>query len=392
MQSPISNLQSLISNLPLWVWGLALVIVVLLTILLARKMEFVGIELTATPPFFTFQFKRKRAQEPSGLPKSDEAMPAPNVSATGARSVAIGGDVHAPIITGDVHLLPPERPPRGSAAPPARTAHYVHRGKIEDDVRAALQARNTFAVVGVAGMGGIGKTELAKHLCGELERTHRVIWVSVYDRLLADVQNELARALGITFDPRADASSRYDTLRAAFHDNPCIVFFDDVFKAAIPALKFLLPPSPPCAALITSRQRELGVARVIELDVMTEEQALELLREAHGLAETIAREAESAKTLCRLCGYLPLALDIAASRLRKQLHFSATPHRRVQPDLDESLEGIAARQYARSFGQRHREHRAELRCFGRCRSAAFARAGSLCAEWLCAACGNSGVG
>jgi tetratricopeptide (TPR) repeat protein len=29
--------------------------------------------------------------------------------------------------------------------------------------------------------------------------------------------------------------------------------------------------------------------------------------------------------LCRLCGYLPLALDIAASRLRKQLHFSATP-------------------------------------------------------------------
>ena len=304
-------------DVPLGVWLLALVVVVLLTILLARKMEFEGVNLTATPPFFTFRFKRKRS-ETRQVSQDLTGLSAPTVSAPGARSVAFGGDNRAPIFTGDVYLPPPERPPRGSAAPPARTAHYVQRGKIEDDVRAALQAQNTLAVVGVAGMGGIGKTELARHLCGELERVQCVLWVSVYDRPLADVQNELARALGITFDPRADASSRYDTLRAAFHDNPCIIFFDDVFKAAVPALKFLLPPSPPCAALITSRQRELGVARVIELDVMTEEQALELLREAHGLGETLAREAESAQVLCRLCGYLPLALDIAASRLDRK--------------------------------------------------------------------------
>lgn len=175
-------------------------------------------------------------------------------------------------------------------------------------------------------MGGIGKTELAKYLCRELDGQYRVIWLGVYNRPLADLQSELARALGIgAFPPNATDQSRYETLLAAFHANSCIVFFDGVYKSSIPALKFLLPPSPPCAALITSRQRELGIAKLVELDVMTLDQSLELVREAHGLGDAIKREPDAAIELCELCGYLPLALDIAASRLRKQLHFSKTP-------------------------------------------------------------------
>ncbi|MCI0478828.1 MAG: NB-ARC domain-containing protein, partial [Anaerolineales bacterium] len=330
------DLTQTLLGFPLWSWMIGLGAIILCVIFFGRKSELEGINFTWMPPFVWFRTRHKSAPSPKP----------PEVPPPAARSVGDiatgGGD--AQIAQGDgarqiqtrgapyiehaetVNLALPERPPRGSAAPPTRTAHYVRRGEIENKVRVALQARANVAVVGVAGMGGIGKTELAKHLCGELDGAQRVIWVGVYNRTLGDLQGELARALGIgTFPPNSTDESRYEILRAAFHDSPCVVFFDDVYKSAIPALKFLLPPSPPCAALITSRQRELGVARVFELDVMTEAQALELLREAHSLGDVIAREDDAARELCHLCGYLPLALDIAASRLRKQLHFSATP-------------------------------------------------------------------
>jgi len=353
---------------PLWLWvivvGGAIIVV---TIIIARKMEFEGVNLTATPPFVTFRFKRKQTLRVSENPKG---LAAPiNLTITGGDAQIAQGDgarqiqTHgAPYIehAKTVNLAPPERAPRGSAAPPTRTKHYVHRGKIETDVRAALAQRDTVAVVGVAGMGGIGKSELAKQLWRELADAQRVIYLEVRDRSLAILHGELARALGITFPPTATDESRGEILRAVFHDQPHIVIFDDVYRVSIPALKFLIPPSP-SAALITSRQRELGGGvRVFELDVMDETQSFELLREAHNLGDVIAREEDAARELCRLCGYLPLALDIAASRLRKQLHFSATPvaafnralenrlkelQRGAQPTRDDSITANIAISY-----------------------------------------------
>ncbi|MBI4789528.1 MAG: tetratricopeptide repeat protein [Chloroflexi bacterium] len=330
----LGNLQ----QIPLGVWLAAVAVMVLLTVVIMRSLDFEGVNLTATPPFFTFRFKRRTARtqprpvsgDRTGLPASRDFSG--TINAGGGTTLVAQGDHTQQVLTGGApyigtyvapsSVLPL---PKGSAPPPSRTAHYVQRGDVQNQVRDALVSQTSVAVVGVAGMGGIGKTELARFLANEFEGTHRVIWLEVNDRPLSILQGELGRALGITFSPNTTDQSRYEMLLAAFHNNPHIVFFDDVYKSAILHLKWLLPPAPPCAALITSRQRELGVARVVELDVMTPEQSLELVREAHGLGDAIAREPDAALKLCELCGYLPLALDITASRLRKQLHFSKTP-------------------------------------------------------------------
>jgi tetratricopeptide (TPR) repeat protein len=78
----------------------------------------------------------------------------------------------------------------------------------------------------------------------------------------------------------------------------------------------LLPASPTSAVLVTSR-RVLGTlegARTLHLDVLSEEEALELLCRIAG-PERIAAETRAAAEVVRWCGRLPLAIRIAGARL-----------------------------------------------------------------------------
>ena len=81
----------------------------------------------------------------------------------------------------------------------------------------------------------------------------------------------------------------------------------------------LLPASPGCAVALTSRDQLRGlVARDgavrLDLDVLTPREARMLLTRLLG-AERVDAEPEAAAELVRLCGYLPLALRIAAANL-----------------------------------------------------------------------------
>jgi len=86
-----------------------------------------------------------------------------NVNISGGE-IKVEGDV---VGTKIVNLPPTPLPPSGSALPRCRQRKFVPRGKIMDDVRQALKVGSA-AIVGMHGMGGVGKTELAKFLAGEL--------------------------------------------------------------------------------------------------------------------------------------------------------------------------------------------------------------------------------
>ena len=230
----------------------------------------------------------------------------------------------------------------GSSLPPPRAAKFVDRGPIMDDLRRALHDRTAAALVGVGGMGGVGKTELARFLADEIENAQPgiVVWITVSDRPVSDVHAALARALGLTLPPNLDAEGRAELLRAALQQSPRVIILDDVRAEFAPDLRLCLPPSPPCAALITSRRRELPglpAGAVRALDVMTKLQALELLRGVPGLAEPVNREEAAAEALCALCGYHPLALDLAARRLLKRLRDSGTPLAAFNANLKDRL-------------------------------------------------------
>jgi tetratricopeptide (TPR) repeat protein len=87
----------------------------------------------------------------------------------------------------------------------------------------------------------------------------------------------------------------------------------------------LLPGSSSAAALITSRARLVGLegAQLVTLDVLTGEQAFELLSTVAG-TERFTGEPDAGRAIAELCGHLPLAIRIAACRL------AARPHWRPQ--------------------------------------------------------------
>jgi tetratricopeptide (TPR) repeat protein len=250
-----------------------------------------------------------------------------NIGHLGQGGIAIGK-----LEADEVHITQPERltGSEGSGLPPSNAAQYVARGSIEDDLWQALQARQKRVVVGVSGMGGVGKTELALHLAQRANAAQpgSVLWVIIGDRLLSQVQGEMARALGIKLDPSSDEQGNAGDIRRALEHKPRLVVLDDVRKDFVPWLGLCLPPCPPCALLVTSRLHELpGLehGEMRPLDVMDESQALELLGAHPKMARQLQLEPEAARDLAKKCAYHPLALDLALPQLHRRLDDSDTP-------------------------------------------------------------------
>ncbi|MGB7275054.1 MAG: NB-ARC domain-containing protein, partial [Geitlerinemataceae cyanobacterium] len=90
---------------------------------------------------------------------------------------------------------------------------------------------------------------------------------------------------------------------------PVLVVLDDVvdYKSVKPYVQKL---DSRFRVLMTTRLQLGTAARRLELDVLTEAAALELLRVLVEDAERIDSQLEDAKKLCQWLGYLPLGLEL----------------------------------------------------------------------------------
>jgi hypothetical protein len=115
----------------------------------------------------------------------------------------------------------------------------------------------------------------------------------------------------------AEAAAMYRTLLA---DRRLLVVLDNARHAD--QVRPLLPASPGCLVLVSSRDRLLGLvarygARRLTLDVLSPTEAHELLARILG-QDRVAAEAAATAELAQMCGLLPLALRIAAANLLDQ--------------------------------------------------------------------------
>jgi hypothetical protein len=125
-------------------------------------------------------------------------------------------------------------------------------------------------------------------------------------------------ALGVPAAEVPDEVARAAALyRSLLVGNRVLVVLDNARSPG--QVRPLLPASPGCAVVLTSRDQLRGlVARDgavrLDLDVLAPREARMLLTRLLG-AERVDAEPDAAAELVRLCGYLPLAVRIAAANL-----------------------------------------------------------------------------
>ena len=176
----------------------------------------------------------------------------------------------------------------------------------------------------IDGMGGIGKSALAIQVANQLADhfPDGQLYLNLHGATPGltpleplEALGRLLRALGLDSAQIPaeveEAAARFRSLAAG---RRLLVLLDDARDAE--QVRPLLPASRTCAALITSRQAvtTLEGIRAVHLDVLSDQQALELLGRIAG-QDRITADPRAAAEVVRRCGRLPLALRIAGARL-----------------------------------------------------------------------------
>ncbi|GIH10517.1 SARP family transcriptional regulator [Rhizocola hellebori] len=182
------------------------------------------------------------------------------------------------------------------------------------------------AICALMGTAGVGKTALAVHWA------HQVASGYPDGQLYLNLRG---------FDPGGTAMSTAEAIRAlldAFEVPPeripaglqaqtalyrsliagrkMLVLLDNALDTE--QVRPLLPGTPGCLAIITSRHRLIGLiaaegAHPLTLDVLSEEESLEFLSGRLG-PQRVSAQREAAERIARQCAGLPLALSLVAAR------------------------------------------------------------------------------
>lgn len=137
----------------------------------------------------------------------------------------------------------------------------------------------------------------------------------------------------------ADLQERTRVYRSRLAGKRAIILLDNAKDET--QVRFLLPGSQTCVAIITSR-RFLGAlegATILKLEVMLEGDAKDLLAKFVGM-DRLEAEPQATAEILRLCGGLPLAIRIVGGTLRLKGHWSLAEYSRKLADETQRLENL----------------------------------------------------
>ncbi len=256
------------------------------------------------------------------------------------------GYIGTQIIEGEKQLTPIKKYIAGGSI------HFVGREKELSLIHENFQQYN---YVSIAGMGGVGKTELATQYMKRYEQEYAgIIPFNARETLLAEevlsfFSLQLLR-LGLNI-PQKHRQERPLNLKqqiawcwSLYKDSgsPILIVFDDVTNLA--NLQEAIPTENHYRVLITTRVQNLdpNLIQEIPLDVLSPKKegnkALELLERLLGETDKrINEHPKDAEEICQCLGYLPLGIELVGTYLKKdrELFLSTMLERLQEQKLNE---------------------------------------------------------
>jgi tetratricopeptide (TPR) repeat protein len=229
--------------------------------------------------------------------------------------------------------LPADVPQQLPAAITAFAGRSIELQRLTALLDSNADPSGTMVIAAIGGMPGIGKSALAVYWAhqivnrfpgGQLYANLRGFDPSVLPVSVTDVIRRFLEAFGIPSERLPGSlEAQVGLYRSVLAGRRVLVVLDNARD--VEQVRPLLPGSPGCLVLVTSRDRLTGLitegAHPLILDLLNEGDAYELLEHRLGSARLTAEPA-LAREVVELCGRLPLALSIVAARASTHPGFS----------------------------------------------------------------------
>ena len=198
---------------------------------------------------------------------------------------------------------------------------FVGREDELQNLHQMLQENNQVAIAAIAGMGGLGKTELAL----QYAKAHREIYKGGICWLLAKTGDvgiqvvQFARTqLDLNPPEDLDVLTQVQYCFRHWREGDVLLVLDDVGEYQ--QIKPYLPSSSSRFKVLITTRQYLGTSiKELSLDVLQPEAALELLKSFFKeTPQRIEQELAVANQLCEWLGYLPLGLELVGRYLARK--------------------------------------------------------------------------
>ncbi|WP_436497036.1 BTAD domain-containing putative transcriptional regulator [Actinokineospora sp. HUAS TT18] len=183
----------------------------------------------------------------------------------------------------------------------------------------------------ITGRGGSGKSALSARIARELACHYPDGHLYAELRGMTDAPAEpgevlgrFLKALGVGQGEVPESADERATLyRGVLADRRVLVLLDDAGSGQ--QIQPLLPSGSGCAVLVTARNRLVGLAGAlpVDLDVLGADEAFALLSRIVG-ADRVRAEEQRAREIVEHCGRMPLAIRIAGARLATRQRWPLT--------------------------------------------------------------------